>query len=89
MPSERKVELELFYNEYDIFKSLFAYYMYASLLMFIVVIINIFNDKKLNTCLDQSLYRVLYFYFLFIIRLAWVSDGIFRGMLHGVMVMNR
>ena len=47
IPSERKVELELFYNEYDIFKSLFAYYMYASVLMFIVVIINIFNDKKL------------------------------------------
>ena len=47
VPSQRKVDLELFYNEYDIFKSLFAYYMYASLLMFIVVIINIFNDKKL------------------------------------------
>ena len=46
VPSERKIELELFYNEYDIFKSLFAYYMYASLLMFIVVIINIFNNKK-------------------------------------------
>lgn len=46
IPSERKVDLELFYNEYDIFKSLFKYYLYASLLMLIVVITNIFNNRK-------------------------------------------
>ncbi|MCK5677152.1 MAG: cytochrome c biogenesis protein ResB, partial [Flavobacteriaceae bacterium] len=47
IPSEKKIKLELFYNEYDIFKGLFWKYMLASLFLFIVVIINIFNDNKL------------------------------------------
>lgn len=47
MPSDRKVALELFYNEYDIFKGLFWKYMLASLVLFILVIVQIFNDKKL------------------------------------------
>ncbi len=53
IPSERKIELELFYNKYDIFKSLFKYYLYASLIMFIVVILNIFNNNKIIRQLVQ------------------------------------
>lgn len=47
MPSERKIKLELFYNKYDIFRNLFWQYMLASLFLFIVVIIQIFNSSKL------------------------------------------
>ena len=47
IPSEKKIKMELFYNKYDIFKGLFWKYMLASLFMFIVVIINIFNNNKL------------------------------------------
>ena len=47
IPSEREIKLELFYNKYDIFKGLFWKYMLASLIMFIVVIIQIFNSNKL------------------------------------------
>jgi cytochrome c-type biogenesis protein CcsB len=47
MPSEKKVELELFYNKHDIFKGLFWQYMLASLVLFIFVIINIFKNNKL------------------------------------------
>ncbi len=47
MPSERKVDLELFYNKYDIFKGLFWKYMLAGTLMFVFVIMQIFKDGKL------------------------------------------
>ncbi|QYJ69521.1 cytochrome c biogenesis protein CcsA [Flavobacterium litorale] len=46
MPSDDKVEAEILYNKYDIFKKLFSWYMYAGLLMFLFVIIKIFNTKK-------------------------------------------
>ncbi len=65
VPTERKVELELFYNEYDIFKSLFQYYLYASLLMFIVVIINIFNDRKVIRTLVKICTWIIVLLFLY------------------------
>lgn len=46
MPSDDKVEAEILYNKYDIFKKLFSWYMYAGLLMFVFVIIKIFNSAK-------------------------------------------
>lgn len=46
VPSEQKVKAEILYNKYDIFKKLFSYYMYVSVLLFIIVIIRIFKDNK-------------------------------------------
>ena len=46
MPSDRKIELELFYNEYDIFKNLFWQYMLAGVLLFVFVIMQIFSSSK-------------------------------------------
>lgn len=46
MPSEDKIEAEILYNKYDIFKKLFSWYMYAGLLMFVFVIIKIFKSAK-------------------------------------------
>ncbi|MEN8185759.1 MAG: cytochrome c biogenesis protein CcsA [Bacteroidota bacterium] len=46
MPSEKKVELEIFYNKYDIFKGLFWKYMLAGSVLFILVILQIFKDAK-------------------------------------------
>lgn len=45
-PSDEKIDSEIIYNKYDIFKKLFSWYMYAGVLMFLFVIINIFNKKK-------------------------------------------
>lgn len=45
-PSDDKIKSEILYNKYDIFKKLFAWYMYAGVLMFLFVIIQIFNSKK-------------------------------------------
>ena len=78
VPSERKVELELFYNEYDIFKSLFAYYMYASLLMFIVVIVNIFNSNKVVNLLIKvcsGIIVALFVYQTIGLGIRWYISG--------------
>ncbi|OBX23154.1 cytochrome c biogenesis protein CcsA [Gelidibacter algens] len=45
MLSDKKITTEIAYNKYDIFKNLFSWYMYAGTLMFILLIIQIFNGK--------------------------------------------
>jgi len=42
----QKIETEVRYNKYDIFKKLFSWYMYAGTLLFIVLIIQIFKDRN-------------------------------------------
>lgn len=46
MPSKDKVDAEILYNKYDIFKKLFQWYLYAGMLMFLFTIIKIFNSRK-------------------------------------------
>jgi len=46
MPSDKKINLELFYNKYDIFKGLFWQYMLAGILLFVLVILQIFKSSK-------------------------------------------
>jgi len=46
MISEDKIKTEILYNRYDIFKTLFEYYMYASTLMFLLLIFQIFKDRS-------------------------------------------
>lgn len=45
-PSEKKIQLEILYNKYDVFKKLFSYDLYVSLLLFVFVIWQIFKPKK-------------------------------------------
>ncbi|WP_298533308.1 cytochrome c biogenesis protein [uncultured Algibacter sp.] len=45
MLSDDKVNTELLYNKYDIFKKLFSWYLYAGSLLFVLLIVQIFNDK--------------------------------------------
>ena len=46
MLSDKKVKTEILYNKYDIFKKLFSWYMYAGTLLFVLLIVQIFNDKR-------------------------------------------
>ena len=46
LPSKEKIEAEIAYNKYDIFRNLFWMYMLAGLFMLIVVILQIFYDNK-------------------------------------------
>jgi cytochrome c-type biogenesis protein CcsB len=46
MPSDKKIDSEILYNKYNIFKNLFVWYMCAGMMMFLFVIINIFDNRK-------------------------------------------
>ncbi len=47
MPSQEKIDAEIMYNQYDIFKKLFAWYMYVGTLMFLVLIFQIIYDVSI------------------------------------------
>lgn len=46
MLNDEKVKTEILYNKYDIFKKLYSWYLYAGTLLFVLLIIQIFNDKS-------------------------------------------
>ena len=46
MLSDDKIHTEIQYNKYDIFKKLFSWYMYASTVLFVLLIVQIFKDKN-------------------------------------------
>ncbi|WP_242132873.1 cytochrome c biogenesis protein CcsA [Aestuariivivens marinum] len=46
MLNDDKIHTEVLYNKYDIFKKLFSWYMYASSLMFVLLIVQILKDKS-------------------------------------------
>ncbi|WP_411768520.1 cytochrome c biogenesis protein CcsA [Winogradskyella sp. A3E31] len=46
MLSDKKIEAEINYNKYDIFKKLFSWYMYAGTLLFVLLIFQIFKFKS-------------------------------------------
>ncbi|PTX42906.1 cytochrome c-type biogenesis protein CcsB [Christiangramia gaetbulicola] len=46
MPSEEKLNAEILYNKYDVFRNLFWMYMLAGLVMLVFVIVQIFYDNK-------------------------------------------
>ena len=47
MPSQKKIDAEIMYNKYDIFKKLFAWYMYVGTFMFLVLIFQILYDIRI------------------------------------------
>ena len=78
MLSEDKLEAEIQYNKYDVFKKLFSWYMYAGVLMFAFVIVQIFNKKKWVSYVVKFFHGTIIL--LFILHLAglivrWYISG--------------
>ena len=59
MLSDDKVNAEVFYNEHDIFKKLFSWYMYAGTLMFLVLIVQIFKSKSKTLSISVKIFRYI------------------------------
>ena len=53
VPSDSKIKSEILYNKYDVFKKIFSWYLYAGLFLFLILIIQIFNQKKVFVYSDQ------------------------------------
>jgi cytochrome c-type biogenesis protein CcsB len=58
-PSEGKINSEILYNKYDVFKKLFSWYMYVGVLMFLFVIIKIFNSGKVIHYLVKACHVII------------------------------
>ncbi|TBN06761.1 cytochrome C biogenesis protein [Hyunsoonleella flava] len=66
MLNDDKIKMEVLYNRYDIFKKLFSWYMYAGTLFFILLIVQIFNDrsKALNITVNIFKWIIVGLFFL-------------------------
>ncbi len=65
MLSDDKIDAEIKYNKYDIFKKLFSWFMYAGTLMFILLIVQIFySNNKLVDYSVKALKSIIIFLFL-------------------------
>lgn len=78
MLSDDKLEAEIQYNKYDVFKKLYTYYALVGILMFIFVIVQIFNKKKWVNYIVKFFHGVVIL--LFILHLAglivrWYISG--------------
>ncbi len=73
MLSEEKIKAEILYNKYDIFKKLFSWYMYASTVLFILIIAQIFKyrSKWLKIAINVLIGIIILLFALHVAGLIW------------------
>ncbi|GAB4160867.1 MAG: cytochrome c biogenesis protein CcsA [Winogradskyella sp.] len=73
MLSDKKVESEILYNKYDIFKRLFSWYLYAATLLFVFIIAQIFyaNNKTINIIVKLLVGAVVALFITHTLGLVW------------------
>ncbi|OCB68868.1 cytochrome c-type biogenesis protein CcsB [Flavobacterium glycines] len=59
LPSERKVDLEILYNKYDVFQKLPYWYLTAAILMLLFTIIKIFKETKTVNYLVNGMHIII------------------------------
>ncbi|GGG51336.1 cytochrome c biogenesis protein [Bizionia arctica] len=79
MLSDKKVQTELTYNKYDIFKRLYSWYMITAALMFVFIIVQIFKErsKVLNVAIKGFKVLIIAFFILHTLGLIarWYISG--------------
>ena len=64
LPTDRKVEAEVIYNKLDIFNRLYKFYALVGILMFFVLIFQIFRERKIWRILTYLFTGIIYIFFL-------------------------
>ena len=78
MLSSEKIDAEVLYNQYDIFKKLFSWYLYAGTLFFIILIVQIFkNTSSINIFIKLFKWIIIFLFILHTIGLIsrWYISG--------------
>ena len=79
IPSDTKINTEIFYNKVDIFNRLYKYFLLVGVLMFALIIFQIFNDKSklLSNLVKVCKYIIWTFFIMMTIGLAlrWYISG--------------
>ena len=88
MLSDEKIDAEIWYNKYDVFKKLFSWFLYAGFFFFVVLMLQIFNSSSRWISYSVIGFRALIFGLFAIHTAVLFYVGIFLVMHHGVMLMN-
>lgn len=78
LPSKQKIEAEVAYNKYDIFRQLYVWYMLGGLIMLVLVIVRIFRESKIIRALVKvSIVSIAAFFVIHTLGLAarWYISG--------------
>ena len=78
MPSEGKIKTEIRYNKLDIFNKLYRYYAMFGLLLFFILVAQIFKDRRIWRILVrafQALIILSFVYHTFGLVLRWYISG--------------
>ena len=59
MPSEDKITAEIIYNKYDVFKKLSYWYIFASILMLLFTILEIFKERKILAIAVNTMHVII------------------------------
>jgi cytochrome c-type biogenesis protein CcsB len=70
LPAKSKISTEVFYNQLDLFNKLYRYYALVGILMFVVLVLRIFKERKILEIATYFFKGVLYIF------LAWHSAGL-------------
>lgn len=65
LPSDDKIQAEILYNRYDIFKKLFSWYLYAGTLYFVFLLIQIFYNSRWIQLVNRFLAGTIALLFVF------------------------
>jgi len=72
MLSTEKIEAEVLYNKYDIFKKLFSWYLYAGTFLFIILITQIFkNNNIINLSIKTLKFVIIFLFIIHTFGLIW------------------
>ena len=78
LPSDRRIETEVIYNKLDIFNRLYKYYALVGILMFFVLIFQIFKERKIWQMFTYLFTGIIYVFFLWHtagLILRWYISG--------------
>jgi len=78
IPSDQKINTEILYNKVNIFERLFKYYLYISLIFFVLVLIQIFKGSRVVNFLIKILK-----YLILALFVSHTLGLIFRGYISG------
>ena len=72
MLSTEKIDAEVLYNKYDIFKKLFSWYLYAGAFLFIILITQIFkNNNIINLSIKTLKFVIIFLFIIHTFGLIW------------------
>lgn len=73
MLSDDKINAEILYNKYDLFKRLFSWYMYAATVLFVLIIVQIFKykSKGLKVAVNVMIGVIFALFILHTLALIW------------------